>query len=197
MISRTNHAKRFWKTSFFFLIALMLTVPLSQAHAATYQSLYSFVARDGGRPQGIVLDKTGTLFGVTPGIVYEFDPTTKEITTLYAFSGGDDGASANGAPVIDSSGALYGTTSKGGTTKNCNFNCGVVFKLTPPSAGKTAWTETVLHDFSGPDGGMPASLVFGPSGILYGTVLTGNDQTDSEGAWGGIFKLTPPAAGIR
>ncbi|MEJ0046475.1 MAG: choice-of-anchor tandem repeat GloVer-containing protein [Rhodospirillales bacterium] len=51
--------------------------------------------------------------------------------------------------VADASGALYGTTTLGGYHGE-----GAIFKLTPPAAGQTAWTETVLYSFTGgTDGG--------------------------------------------
>jgi hypothetical protein len=34
-------------------------------------------------------------------------------------------------------------------------NLGTVFKLTPPAAGQTAWTETVLVSFNGTNGQYP------------------------------------------
>jgi hypothetical protein len=53
--------------------------------------------------------------------------------------------------------------------------CGVVFKLTPPAAGRTSWTQTVLHNFAGgTDGLLPvAGLVTDRAGNLYGTASAG------------------------
>ena len=61
---------------------------------------------------------------------------------------------------------------------------GTVFRLSPPSAGKTAWTETVLHAFTGKaDGGYPQNdLISDSAGNLYGEA-------------GVVFKLTRPVAG--
>jgi len=33
------------------------------------------------------------------------------------------------------------------------YQCGTVFKLTPPANGQTAWTHTVLHRFGNSSGG--------------------------------------------
>ena len=69
------------------------------------------------------------------------------------------------------SGALFGSTSRGGNYKVNGYGGGVVFKLTPPAAGKTAWTETVLHAFTGlSDGIFPGGgnvLVQGGNGIRH------------------------------
>src|SRR5580700_959525 len=55
--------------------------------------------------------------------------------------------------IFDSAGNLYGTTSAAGTA-----HAGVVYKL------DTTGQETVLHSFSGADGGNPiAGLILGPA----------------------------------
>ncbi len=108
-------------------------------------------------------------------------------TVLYSFTGGFDGSYPTASPVLDSSGALYGTTSDGGT-----FNrAGTVYKLTPPAGGSGSWEVTTLYPFQDEaDGGYPqASLIFDGSGNLYGTTLTG-----TSGA-GVVFELTPPSGG--
>jgi hypothetical protein len=106
---------------------------------------------------------------------------------LYRFSGKFDGDGAHpfAGLIIDARGALYGTTSVGGT--GC-FGCGTVFQLTPPAAGATKWTEGVLYSFTGfPNGINPeAGLIMDARGALYGT---------TNGGRGTVFKLTPPAAG--
>jgi hypothetical protein len=57
--------------------------------------------------------------------------------------------------------------------------CDTVFKLTPPAKGHTAWTETVLHSFTGgADGAGPrGGLVLDTKGALYGTTILGGDNT--------------------
>jgi uncharacterized repeat protein (TIGR03803 family) len=108
---------------------------------------------------------------------------------LYTFSGGADGGNPRiGDLIIDRGGALYGTTSDGGTSSDC----GVVFKLTPPTDGGTHWTETVLHSFLGGTDGCypPAGVIMDANGALYGTTSLGG----ASGS-GVVFKLTPPATG--
>jgi hypothetical protein len=64
--------------------------------------------------------------------VFKLD-TTGEETTLYAFTGGTDGATPLATLHLDAGGNLYGTAAAGGVQNNVcgNSGCGVVFKLTP------------------------------------------------------------------
>lgn len=106
-------------------------------------------------------------------------------STIYSFKGGADGASPHAGVIHDKNGALYGTTYQGGTRGH-----GTVFRLGPGAAG--SWTETVLHNFGGPDGALPgANLVFGSTGALYGTTLVGGNGINVGG--GTVFELKPPS----
>jgi uncharacterized repeat protein (TIGR03803 family) len=82
--------------------------------------------------------------------------------------------------------------------------CGTVFALSPPAAGETRWTETVLHRFRGVrhggDGAAPfAGLIADANGVLYGTTVAGGDTSCSlpgpAPGCGTVFALSPPAAG--
>jgi uncharacterized repeat protein (TIGR03803 family) len=112
-------------------------------------------------------------------------------TTIWSFGGADGGQQPSGGLVADSSGALYGVTSQGGT-----FNEGTVFQLIPPASPGGAWTEAVLYNFQGgSDGAGPFNgVVMGNSGELYGATVDGGITNDlcSEGC-GTVFQLTPPA----
>ena len=105
-------------------------------------------------------------------------------TTIYQFKGGDDGTWPY-AGLLEYQGEFYGTTWKGGTS-----GYGTIFKLTPPANGQSAWTKTVLHNFtSKPDGAYPwAGLIHGGNGNFYGTTNQGG-----EWGWGTVFQLSPPA----
>lgn len=116
-------------------------------------------------------------------------------SVIYAFSGGSaDGYSPQGPLVSDASGALYGTTTYGGSG-GCSYlnsiGCGTVFKLTPPSGGTTSWTEEVVYNFQGGpnDGANPYGGAIFVNGKLYGTTINGG----AAGA-GTVFVLTPPAS---
>ena len=58
-----------------------------------------------------------------------------QFSTIYAFGGDTDGQ-LPGAVSAGPDGALYGTTSGGGTKEQ-----GTVFKLSPPAAHGGAWTK--------------------------------------------------------
>jgi uncharacterized repeat protein (TIGR03803 family) len=146
----------------------------------------------------LIADHAGNLYGTTisggtskyDGGVFEISPPAAlggpwTETILYNFSGGTDGTMPVGGLVMDANGALYGTTSEGGTGLY-----GTVFQLSPPAVQGGAWTETILFSFDkGNDGGGPvSSLVFDKSGNLYGTASSGG-----SGAGGVIFELSPPA----
>jgi uncharacterized repeat protein (TIGR03803 family) len=147
--------------------------------------LHSFIGADGNYPAaGVIRDSAGNLYGTTEyggtegfGVVYKLDSTGHE-TVLHSFPGGADGAVPSGGVIRDSAGNLYGTTQQGGSA----WGYGVVYKL--DSSGQ----ETVLHSFSGTDGGgVPiAGLILGPGGNLFGT-------TYDYGKYGGgvLFAIKP------
>jgi uncharacterized repeat protein (TIGR03803 family) len=186
-----------------FLAAAGLACGAPAAAAPTLTVLHSFTGYpDGIEPSGrLAMDSGGALYGTTYaggmtgggwGTVFMLTPppvgkTQWTKTLLYAFTNGADGSHPRGGVIIDSKGALYGTTADGGLA-------GKVFKLTPPPAGKTQWTYTVLHSFgSGNDGNTPlAGLIMDSTGALYGTTAYGGGYS----YYGTVFKLTPPATGI-
>lgn len=121
----------------------------------------------------------------------------RSLETIYRFpSGGEEGLQPDAALTVGD-GVIYGTTKGGGAGKApCNgvgglHGCGTVFQLSPPPAAGGAWTETVLHSFTGAgdgDGAFPvASVVVGSDGLLYGTTLEGGADLT-----GTVFQLSPP-----
>jgi uncharacterized repeat protein (TIGR03803 family) len=85
---------------------------------------------------------------------------------------------------VGKNGALYGTTPNGG-----RFFKGTVFELTPPATSGGAWTEKVLHSFSGEngDGATPVTaLALSSTGVLYGTASGGG-----AAGQGTIFAVKP------
>ncbi|HZQ23066.1 MAG TPA: choice-of-anchor tandem repeat GloVer-containing protein [Terriglobales bacterium] len=106
-------------------------------------------------------------------------------TTLYNFTGGQDGGDPKGDLIADAAGNLYGVTVFGGTTGN-----GTVYEISPDGTGN--WTEKVLHNFqAGIDGGTPnAGLIMDIAGNLYGTTWAGGAHGQ-----GTVFELTPNGEG--
>jgi uncharacterized repeat protein (TIGR03803 family) len=138
---------------------------------------------DGGYPHaGLVLDSAGTLYGTTSaggtagiGVVFSLTSSGTE-TPLYTFPDGPNGWALLSGVVLDSAGNIYGTTIEGGSA-----GFGVVYKLNARGA------ETVLHTFSGSDGGSPwAGVVSDSNGNLYGTTLEGGSARA-----GVVYRLDP------
>jgi uncharacterized repeat protein (TIGR03803 family) len=106
------------------------------------------------------------------------------LSTIYAFHGGSDGAFPVGGLTFDKAGNLYGVTYQGGSSPG-SAGFGVIFELSPTSTG--SWNETVLFTFNGADGAYPVGkLIFDTAGNLYGT---------ADGYFGTIFKLSPTSSG--
>jgi uncharacterized repeat protein (TIGR03803 family) len=133
---------------------------------------------DGATPfSGLILDKSGNLYGTTfaggsanDGTVYKVNIQAQQETVLYSFAG-DPGAAepVYGNLLMDKSGNLYGTTQGGGT-----LNRGAVWELSANG------TETVLYSFTGGAdgggndvGGADLSLVTDDKGNLYGVTERG------------------------
>jgi uncharacterized repeat protein (TIGR03803 family) len=153
----------------------------------------------------LAADSAGNLYGTTEsggsnlsGSVFRFSPNGIggwTYTLLYSFCqlrNCADGLSPMSGPlVVDNSGNIFGTTSRGGTFRNCNGNaCGVVFKLDPD--GK----ETVIYNFTGAaDGSDPSyGLTMDSAGNLYGTAELGGSLTcpiNPPLGCGVVFKITP------
>jgi uncharacterized repeat protein (TIGR03803 family) len=207
-----------------------LLPPTGTATKWNERILYSFTGgADGSNPAArLAFGKAGVLYGTTVaggvsgasgtaagnGVVFSLIPPAKGSTSwtqqvLYRFLGSDSATGDGEAPysgvIIDRQGALFGTTSIGGVpgiSATCSYRngCGTAYKLTPPGAGASAWTETVLWRFSAisGDGSDPfGELVVGPGGVLYGLTANGGSFPPYYGNLnlGTAYQLTPPAAG--
>lgn len=175
-----------------------LTPPAIAGGAWTETVLHNFVVADGRAPfAGLIMDRSGALYGTTfgggaanLGTVFRLTPPTVPggawtETILHSFTGADGTNPAAGL-IMDGTGALYGTTGGGG---GGNAGFGTVFKLAPPTSPGGAWTETVLHSFTGVDGDFPlAGLIMDERGALFGTTYYGGEIN-----FGTVFRLTPPS----
>jgi uncharacterized repeat protein (TIGR03803 family) len=144
----------------------------------TWTDLHTFVlGTDGAESYAGLTLYGGNLYGTATiggtsncGTVFELTPNGSggwNYRTIHEFDG-TRGANPESGVVFDASGNLYGTTYIGGSD-----GYGVLFKLTPTTAG--GWIETVLHNFTdGTDGGAPNSLISDAlAGVLYGTTYSG------------------------
>jgi len=141
---------------------------------------------------GVIADANGTLYGdtffggVNGGTVFTLSPATPWIeNTIYELHPEADGAQPQANLAWGPSGVLYGTASIGGKPR-----MGTVFELAPPQSKGGSWTETTLHEFTGPSDAVPtAPVLVGASGQLYGTTSGGNSTH------GTVFELTRQADG--
>ena len=152
----------------------------ARAQQPAEKVLYSFTGSSGANPEaGLIRDASGNLYGTTQdgadneGTVFELvnSSGTYSERVLYSFTGSNgDGATPDGALIIDASGNLYGTTFNGG-----EWDWGTVFELVNSSGN---YTEQLLYSFTGMavggDGANPnAALTTDASGNLYGTTVFG------------------------
>ena len=148
----------------------------------TFGYIHAFTGGTKGiEPVGsLVVDAAGNVYGATLeggsqqpvcelfdgcGIVYELVHSSNGYAekVLHSFVAGVDGAVPLGGVIADSSGNLYGTTSRG-----VKSVAGTVFELSPSGA---TWTETLLYTGS-PNyivHGFTQNLLLTPSGDLFGS----------------------------
>jgi uncharacterized repeat protein (TIGR03803 family) len=180
-----------------------LTPPTAAGGSWTEGVLYSFSGgSDGGGPQeGLVIGSGGVLYGTTYtgggsawGTVFSLTPPASPggswtEAVVYSFTEAPGGFSGPQTGVLIE-GVLYGSTEYGGAS-----GAGTVFSLTPPASPGGAWTETVLHSFTGADGYQPNRVIVS-NGALYGTTYSGGASNStgcflSGGGCGTVFKLKP------
>jgi uncharacterized repeat protein (TIGR03803 family) len=187
-------------------VVFRLTPPAEGKNKWKMTTLHSFQggADDGLIPVGgVIRASDGALFGTTLaggaeslGTAFMLSPPARpagewKFRLLTTFVGGKDGSQPNGALTLDANGALFDTTTRGGTV---DCDCGTVFMLTAPVAASAAdlrarWKKSILHRFTGlPDGHSPYSALVGDgTGTYYGTTYLGGSFD-----WGTVFKLVPP-----
>ena len=166
--------------------------PVGGLIADAARNLYGVTGNQGGP----CFQNCGTVFKLAGcGVVFKIDTTGKE-TISYTFSGGNGGQNPTGAPVLDSSGNIYGITEWGGDLACIPvipaYGCGTVFKVNPQ--GK----ETTLHSFHGSqnvahpaDGASPVGgLVRDAAGNLYGYTVNGGNRSCSNDGCGIVFELS-------
>ena len=186
--------------------AIFRLTPPAKRHGLWQETtLYSFTGGADGLyvSHGVILDRTGTLFGTTEyggvattfcssgcGTVFALTPPKHgdvwTETVVRAFVG-TDGALPQCDLIEDAAGNVYGTTEVG----QAPAPAGTVFELARPAKPAESWTENILYAFANiqPDAGYPlAGVTFGNDGALYGTTSSGG-----QNGKGSAYRLAPPA----
>jgi uncharacterized repeat protein (TIGR03803 family) len=152
--------------------------------------LYGTTVAGGTGIKGEPATKAGTVFKLT---MPKSGGTPWNKKTLQSFIDQppefDDGTNPC-SRLIENNGILYGSTLTGGL-----YGFGTVFSLTPPGTGETAWTETVLYNFTGgSDGAQPYGGLVMDGNLLYGVSVL-NPGTDNVG--GVVFELYPSGSSYQ
>jgi uncharacterized repeat protein (TIGR03803 family) len=163
---------------------------LTGSTASTINTVVSFNGINGSYPQsGLTADSSGNLYGTTLGSTKGANAST---VFMIAASSGTFIKVANikpaeqalGGVVVDLSGNIFGTTSRGGTK-----NLGTVFSF---PAGSTSSFVTTLASFTGSNGTVPTSnLLLDSGGNVVG--ISGGGGTHSAGT---IFRFNVTASTI-
>ena len=153
---------------------------------------FNGLGAQGSNPQvSLVADSSGNLYGTTVsggnggtgdfGTVFEINPNTQQLTTLYDFTNGIDGGRPAGRLAIDSSGDLFGACSQGGGSSID----GSVWEITGNSIRSGTPSLATLHSFDGSDGIRPLAGV-----ILDGTDIYGTTFGDHSTSYGTLFEIS-------
>ncbi|HEY4235660.1 MAG TPA: choice-of-anchor tandem repeat GloVer-containing protein [Lacipirellulaceae bacterium] len=141
----------------------------------TLTSLASFNVTNGSRPETLVGDASGNLYGVTEyggnvsndqegyGSVFEVTAGTHTLHTLATFNNTVSGSTPNGSLIVDAAGNFCGTADQGGT-----YGLGTVFEL---AAGTNSLDALATFDSSNGEG--PIDLTSDANGNLYGMTYRG------------------------
>lgn len=148
-----------------------------QTNGTGYTTLHQFgsMTNDGTLPVGpLTLLPDGRVFGVTTqggaggsGILYRMNGDGSDYQVVHSFGGdSNDGKSPVAGMVLGADGAIYGTTSDGGT-----HGGGTVFRIT--SSGTDYSIISQLPNSGEAKGGPASRLLPQPDGTLLGTSRTG------------------------
>jgi uncharacterized repeat protein (TIGR03803 family) len=143
---------------------------------AFYGTTYAGGTCHGTNFPGVFQSAYGSAAGAAQGAGTVFKLAADgTFTSLYSFTGANDGSNCYGGLLLASDGNLYGTTESGGV-----YGLGTVFRIT------TDGTLVTLVNFDGYQGANPeCTLIQGTDGHLYGTT-----QNGGANGWGAIFRLS-------
>ena len=179
----------------------------SGTYTETTLHAFSNANNDGKAPESaVVMDANGNLFGTTEygggsandGTVYElvYSSSTGSYTEqiLYAFTGGTDGDQPTAGLFLDSSGDLFGSSPKGGSSGD-----GVTWELSTGSAATTSLTLTSPANpiFQGESATLVATITPNPAGASVAGSVTfseGSTQLGTTSVFNNAAVFTVPAA---
>jgi uncharacterized repeat protein (TIGR03803 family) len=191
------------------------TVFRFDTNASTYAILHYFNTNgvEGEKPgAGLIQATDGALYGLTYGgpqyggfgqyygNIFKLFTNGAGFQVLHNFTNnGTEGTFPDAALIQGEDGALYGTTTAGGSNnlQGGNFGgSGIVFKMNLNGTG-----YQILHQFgaTATDGQNPAgSLIQGSDGALYGATTAGGLYTNRFGqGYGTVFKLNTNGTGYN
>ncbi len=153
--------------------------------------LHSFAggATDGDYPEGSLILKGSTLYGMTVGggpydygTIFKINTNGTGFVLLHSFAGGaTDGEYPKGSLILKGS-VLYGMTNGGGSS-----DVGTLFKI-----NRNGSEFVLLHSFAGAaDGASPCDSL-----ILKGSALYGMTEIGGTSNWGTIFKINTNGSGF-
>jgi len=126
-------------------------------------------------------------FAAALGAVLASSSTAQtKVRMLYEFNGQDVPLGVTAGP----NGVLYGITGGGYDTSGA---FGYVFELQPPVPGSGgAWTETVLHTFTGQNGDGSNFVSFPIPVVTTDRTIYGTTNSGGANGYGTVFELQPP-----
>jgi uncharacterized repeat protein (TIGR03803 family) len=192
--SRAWHVRRVSQIGLIVIACAGLALPAEAKKISPEIVLHAFMGgADGNNPNGVVMDRSGNLYGTTVGAedrdcvkkscgtIFKLAPDGT-YSVLHVFRGypNGDGASPFAGMVLDAAGNLYGTTSRGGSG-----NEGSIFKVSADG------TETVLFSFNCSNSGCypSAGVILDSQGNLYGTTTAGGNAANCFNC-GAVFELS-------
>jgi uncharacterized repeat protein (TIGR03803 family) len=155
---------------------------------SNFATLYTFTGgNDGAFPLGDLILSGTTLYGTANsggsngyGTVFSVNTVNSNFTTLYAFTGGADGAYPPQGGLLLWSNTLYGTAAYGGSNGVGANGYGTVFSVSTNGSSFVS-----LYSFTGgADGAYPGASLIISNEMLYGTAFGGG-----TGGTGAIFSL--------
>jgi uncharacterized repeat protein (TIGR03803 family) len=158
------------------VVVAALSTVASPGWAAKLKTIHSFTSNDAPHQKTAFLLYQNVLYGASEtgggayGSIFSVDPKTGQVTTVYGFDGGADGAYPR-TSLIEVNGVLWGTTAGGGSE-----NAGTIFSFDPATE-----KESAAYAFLTPsEENSPSGELLYNKGTLYG--VAGDRNTSNNGS---------------